>query len=84
MSQKLYVDSITRDWSMATTFITESISYDLVLLNPFNETFSPVFSVGKYVVIYFIHQDAWSHNLMFMDKRRNPDLIQELKNVPLK
>jgi hypothetical protein len=84
MSLKLYVDTITSDWSMASTYIDESISYNLVILNPFIETFSPIFSVGKYVVIhsFSLNDFGWAKDsLEFMDLRKNPDLIQYLKTL---
>jgi hypothetical protein len=74
-----------RDWSKATTFIPESISYNLAILNAFNETFLPIFSVGRYIVINSIRENEWGlaeHTLEFLDIRRNPDLLQQLKTVP--
>lgn len=84
MSQILYVDSFNQDFSMAFTYIQESISYNLAILNTFNDTSSPIFSAGKYVVYLYVTEDVWTQarNLVFMDIRRNPDLIQDLKTAP--
>jgi hypothetical protein len=76
MTKKLYVDHFSPDKSMAMTTNTLSVSYNLAMLDRFNDQSSPVFSAGKYICMV-VATDENKANMFFFDVRVNPENMNE-------
>lgn len=79
MGKKLYVDFFNPDKSMAIVTNKLSVSYNLIMLDRFNDMASPIFTVGRYVCI------VWATNppsMMFLDVKKNPDVANDIINSP--
>jgi hypothetical protein len=79
MPVKLYVDNFSPDGSIAVTTEKVSVSYNLIVLNRFNEENSPVFTVGKYLAIIWASDPP---SITFIDLRRSPSTVQQIINAP--
>lgn len=79
MTKKLYVDHFSPDKSMALTTNSLSVSYNLVMLDRFNDQSSPCFSAGKYVCMIMATPENKA-NMFFFDFKANPDNINDFIN----
>lgn len=76
MAKKLYVDMFSPDKSIAMTINSLSVSYNLVMLDRFNDQSSPCFSAGKYVCMIMATPENKA-NMFFFDFKANPDNIND-------
>lgn len=76
MTKKLYVDHFSPDKSIAMTTNSLSVSYNLVMLDRFNDQSSPVFSAGKYVCMIMATPENKA-NMFFFDFKANPENVKD-------
>lgn len=81
MTKKLYVDFFSADNSMAVVTNQQTITYNLIVLDRFNDQSSPGFSIGKYIFLIMAKEDNTAQ-MLILDLRKNPDVAKDIVNSP--